>query len=197
MSSDMNNIESPYWTARKELLMYKIVKIIVDKIGKNAKSIIDIGSSECQYIDWFDQIPIRVALDKTSAYKSSTCVGVDEDFLTWTPDRRYDVALCLQVLDRLKNPKTFIRKMQSCAKAIVISISAPDDIETTAQMNAFYEANYQAAFGRKPNFIYLAREFISDSSRIIMVFERSDIMWTSIVDRGHKLAEKNKALKMV
>ena len=47
---------------------------------------------------------------------------ITADFYTWTPDRQYDVALCLQVLEHLDRPKEFVEKLFQIAAITIISV---------------------------------------------------------------------------
>jgi len=47
---------------------------------------------------------------------------ITADFYEWEPDRKYDVALCLQVLEHLDKPKEFAQKLFQVAPIVIISV---------------------------------------------------------------------------
>ena len=101
-----------YWQNRMDLMYYSYLDYIVRTLGKNAKSMIDIGTANCPYLEWFDWIPERVSFDMAEPYRSSTVEGIQGDFLTHDfGGKKYDVATCLQVLEHVPDVIPFARKL--------------------------------------------------------------------------------------
>lgn len=122
-----NNAEKPnsvndYWTRRKNLIYYRYVEMIVRGVANQAGSIIDIGSSNTSCVEWFDWIPIKHALDKRTPYSSNYVTGIEEDFLNFEPQQKYDLAICLQVLEHVPKAGAFARKLFNIADSVLISV---------------------------------------------------------------------------
>ena len=47
---------------------------------------------------------------------------ITADFYEWNPDRKYDVVLCLQVLEHLDKPKEFVEKLFRTASTTILSV---------------------------------------------------------------------------
>ena len=68
-----------YWQRRSGLLYYKYLKSIVRDIGASAQSIVDVGTGQLPYLEWFDWIPEKIAVDLLPPYSSETVKGVSGD----------------------------------------------------------------------------------------------------------------------
>ena len=123
MTESNNSInKKDYWANRKDLVYYQHVKQLVNTVGAEAKSIIDIGSSNTSCIEWFEWIPHRVTLDKNRPYTSDNVQGIKVDFFNYTPESKYDLALCLQVLEHIPDAPAFARKLFNIAYSVIISV---------------------------------------------------------------------------
>lgn len=111
-----------YWRKRQNILYYQVVKIIVDHIGKNAMSILDVGSAGCPYLDWFKHIPKRTSIDLNTPYKSAGITSYTGDFMLWEPDQHYDLVLCLQVLEHVPDAEKFAQKLLTAGTTVVVSV---------------------------------------------------------------------------
>jgi hypothetical protein len=111
-----------YWDKRKHMFYFQHVRTIVHFTGRDAKSLIDIGTQGCPYLEWFDWIPTRVSVDLDRPYRSETVQGVQADFLTYHPGKRFDFALCLQVLEHIPDVERFAQKLLHTADHVLISV---------------------------------------------------------------------------
>lgn len=112
---------SNYWNERKELNYYKKVIEIINNFNK--ESIIDIGSRNTTILNLINE-----------SYKDKTCLDIDlipdipeiktiqTDFYTWIPEQKYDIIICLQVLEHLDDPVSFAKKLFNTANIIIISV---------------------------------------------------------------------------
>jgi hypothetical protein len=166
------------WSTRQDELYYHVVSIIVKRLAPRAESIIDVGAGDAEVVNWLPHIGRRVVLDKAKPADLPDVVSIADDFLRWEPDQQYDVALCLQTLDRFKNPVAAARKLKSMAKTVVVTLTEGEGgaSEVTDLVTAW--------FGKEPNFVYRCQEVTSDMVRVVMVFERSSLRWSSIAHRG-------------
>ncbi len=111
-----------YWNARRHMLYYKAVQQFVSVIGDQAKTLVDIGSGSAEYTAWFDWIPDRYVLDIHVANPPPGVTAINTDFLEFVPEFRFDVALCLQVLEHIDDPTKFCDKLKTLSKRLLISV---------------------------------------------------------------------------
>ncbi|TQE97100.1 MAG: hypothetical protein FKY71_16290, partial [Spiribacter salinus] len=52
-----------YWGRRKSSLYYQATFQVVSVVGDDARSVLDVGSADTDYINWFDWIPQRTQLN--------------------------------------------------------------------------------------------------------------------------------------
>lgn len=111
-----------YWEERQGLVYYRYVDLIVRGVAPRTKSIIDVGSSNTSIVEWFDWVPVRHALDKRNPYSSENVGAIKQDFLQFNPASKYDLAICLQVLEHIPDAGTFARKLFDIARSVLISV---------------------------------------------------------------------------
>ena len=116
-------LEKKYWNSRKNSLYYSAVYQFVSVVGEGATSILDVGSADSDFINWFQWIPDRTQLNL--GFKSETPPGIKRikaDFFEWYPESRYDVVLCMQVLEHIEDIGTFCEKLKATARRLVVSV---------------------------------------------------------------------------
>ena len=112
-----------YWNSRKTNLYYQAVYQFVSVVGDDAESILDVGSAETDYINWFDWIPQRTQLNL--GFRHAAPQGVNRiraDFFKWDPPHKFDVVLCLQVLEHVVEAGTFCDRLKATARQLIISV---------------------------------------------------------------------------
>ena len=95
---------------------------LIRAFGADAKSMIDVGSGNARYLEEFYWIETRHALDKTKAYSSDWVTAITANFLTFEPERKYDFAVCMQVLEHVKPARRFAAKLFDVADRVLISV---------------------------------------------------------------------------
>lgn len=115
------NSES-YYQSRKEYNYYKKIVTIVQHLEFD--SIIDVGANRSPVLEHIQAEKEKVLLDLTTVSAIEGIRNIQADFFTWTPDKEYDVVLCLQVLEHLDDPFTFAQKLLSITKKTLI-VSVP------------------------------------------------------------------------
>ncbi len=162
-----------YWEDRSSSLYLQAVKDIVSYVGRDADSIIDVGSNACPYLDWFDWIPNRTSLDLHRPYAAEGVMSVKANFLDWTPDKQYDVLTCLQVMEHVPPVEAFAKKVLEVAKIAVVSLPYKWDpkYNKTHIHDPVDEDKILSWFGRKPNAEFKIREVVSGAERIIHIYE--------------------------
>ena len=96
------------------------------------ESIIDVGSKNTELLS---QI--------TSSYKDKTCLdkklvanidnikSINANFYKWVAPQKYDVVICLQVLEHLDNPSDFAKKLaQEVSGVTVINMPEGHDVNS-------------------------------------------------------------------
>jgi hypothetical protein len=141
-----------HWEKRKNFTYFQRVAELVRRHGSNAASILDVGSLDCPYLDWFDWIPRRVSLDLDKPFQSPTVEGIKANFFTWLPREKFDVVLCLQVLEHITNVGTFARKLVNTAPHVIVSVPYmwPKGASKFHVQDPIDEAKIDRWFGRAP-----------------------------------------------
>jgi hypothetical protein len=111
-----------YWEKRSHLIYYRYIEQIVRGLASNAMSMIDVGSYKTPNLELFDWIPIRHSLDIAQPYQSATVKGIKADFLSFQPERTYDISICLQVLEHIPDAARFAMKLFEVSAAVLISV---------------------------------------------------------------------------
>lgn len=162
-----------YWEKRKAILYYQVVKIIVGHLSQGAESIIDVGSAACPYLDWFDHVTVRTSIDLKRPYVAKGIKSVTGDFLKWTPDRKYDVVTCLQVLEHVPPAEKFAQKLLTTGKVVIVSVPYrwPKDHTESHVHDPVNRSKLRSWFGREPNYEYICSELMAPLSRIVQVYD--------------------------
>ncbi len=114
--------ELGYWGARKQMIYYQVLYQYVCVIGRDARSLIDVGSASAQYVEWFHWIPARHILDFRIPKKPQGITCIESDFLSYEPQQKFDVVLCLQVLEHVPDCAAFCAKLKSIARRLLVSV---------------------------------------------------------------------------
>ena len=115
-------VKTGYWQQRTKHLYYKKIVEIVNEKFDNCNSVIDVGSSNTEILKQFTNIKNKTALDKKNLPSIPDINTVHTDFLEYEIVEKFDLVLCLQVLEHLENPKEFTQKLFSLGENIIISV---------------------------------------------------------------------------
>jgi len=179
-----------YWEKRKHLVYYNVIRILVGKLSQDASSLLDVGSGNCPYLEWFDHVDERISLDAVRPYSAPGITSVKQDFLQWSPQDKVDVATCLQVMEHVPAVEEFARKLLDVANVLVISVPykwpagrTPGHVHDPVD-----EAKLHQWFGRKPNYSYMCREITGEVYRLVQVYDQTGKPWRSLKDRERLLS---------
>ncbi len=112
-----------YWEKRKHLKYYQQVIRLAEKYVPAGGQVIDVGSHETHLLGQLHWFARRVALD---LYTIPPRPGIETiemtDFLQYQPGTHFDLVLCLQVLEHLRNPGIFAQKLLRTGRTVIISV---------------------------------------------------------------------------
>lgn len=165
-----------YWLNRHDAIYIQYVDYMVRTIGKDAKSLIDVGSKKCGYMEWWEWIPRKVSIDLLNPYSSDKVLGIRGDFFTTPLAGPYDICLCLQVLEHIEDARSFAQKLLETAPQLIVSVPYkwkkgwvdfhPQDPVDEEKMFSWFD--------REPNWRWEVREPFARSSRIVCWYDRED-----------------------
>lgn len=180
----MESVET-YWDKRRGDVLYAVVDRLVKKTVGNAKSVLDVGSGGCPHLEVFEAAERRVSVDLRSPYEAAGVEAVTMDFLDWEADQKYDVVLCLQSVDRFRNPRKAAEKLLKTGRTVIVSVTYGRVIERGAgkPSETVDEETLYQWFRRQPNFTYFCKEVVSGDLRLICVFDATPQPWASTNER--------------
>jgi 2-polyprenyl-3-methyl-5-hydroxy-6-metoxy-1,4-benzoquinol methylase len=88
---------------------------------KNCNSIIDVGSGNTPILENF-MVKKKVSIDIRKPYVAEDVISIKKDFLQYNSDEKFDVCLCLQTLEHVKDVKEFSKKLLNISKILIISV---------------------------------------------------------------------------
>jgi SAM-dependent methyltransferase len=164
-----------YWHRRKNSVYLHYVDYITCALGEKSKSVIDVGSRHCQYLDWFPWFRERVSLDLDDPYVGTGVESITADFLKWEPGRSFDVVLCLQVLEHVPKVHEFAAKLMKTGRHVIVSVPykwAPGSVRSHVH-DPIDRAKFESWFPQKPDYFVIAREPLSrrNGQRIVAYFD--------------------------
>lgn len=169
--------DGSYWERRSDLLYYQYFRYILRCIGAEARSLVDIGSGNAPYLEWFDWIPERVSVDLTTPYRSEAVRGVVGDILTLDLPRA-DLCTCLQVLEHVEAPEPFARRLLELGALVLVSV--PFRWPANANRNHVNDpvdlAKLNGWFGRPANWRMVVREPFAGpkGARLFALYDPAD-----------------------
>lgn len=149
-----------YWASRSEMLYYHCVETFLAAFAHDAENIIDIGSGQAGYLERIDWIPERYTLDRAPPYESQAVKGIHCNFFEFKPDRKYEVALCLQVLEHIDDAKSFAAHLFEVADRVIISVPYqwPEGASPHHVQDPVDEAKLREWTGREPSHLVIVSE---------------------------------------
>jgi hypothetical protein len=101
---------------------YRDVRTLARRRAWWARSVIDVGSHNCHYVNDLGWIPYRERIDLHPQEELPGAVTKQADFLQYEPGRVFDLVLCLQVIEHLEDPAAFCRKLMATGKLVILSV---------------------------------------------------------------------------
>lgn len=111
-----------YWANRSDMLYYSAIDKIIRTVGYDASSILDVGSGNCPYLDWWTWIPKKVSIDIQSPYVSDQVEAVVGNIMDHHFDQKFDICTCFQVLEHVPDAAAFARRLFDLGTVVIISV---------------------------------------------------------------------------
>lgn len=142
-----------YWERRQNARYLQEVLFLSQSVASMARSLVDVGTNGCPYLEWFDWIPRKISIDISQPYQSSSVQGIKTDFLTSPIKERFDLCLCLQTLEHVPDPEAFARKLLAVSTQVIISVPYlwPEGMTQGHIHDPIDEAKLGSWFGRPPD----------------------------------------------
>jgi hypothetical protein len=167
-----------YWQTRENARYLRAVRALADRsiAEGGVKSILDVGSNGCAYLDWFPSVSPRVSLDIVKPYASDGVEGIKADFLAYKPDRRFDLVLCLQVLEHIPDAAQFAQRLLAVTeRRLVVSVPYkwPAGRSEWHVHDPVDEAKMLGWFGREPDYQSVVLEKIwFGKARLVCCYDK-------------------------
>ena len=178
-----------------DALYYEVARVLSQKLAKRNGAILDVGSGGHPALEWFPEAAVRVSVDRRKPYDAPGVLPVTDGFFDWKAEQVFDLALCLQVLQQITNAQKAAQKLLRIARIVVVSVPYKwkEGERGAAQHYNIDEEMMLEWFGREPNFQYLCREIASDAPRLIHVYERNAMIWSTLSERTRLRADRQAA----
>ena len=172
----ISRVSNQYWHDRSDLLYFQYVDFLVRIVGRNAQSILDVGSNSCPYLEWFHWIPYKFSIDIQCPYYSWQVHGKKIDFLKYTNNREFDVCLCLQVLEHIHDAKSFAQKLLKVGHHLIVTVAYkwPSGTDSRHVQDPVDEKKLDTWFDRSPNFEIIVTEPITEKRRLVCYYCRDN-----------------------
>jgi len=165
-----------YWARREDSLYYRYVDYIVRTVGREAKTLLDVGTGNCPYLEWFYWIDRKVSIDMRVPYRSKTVEGMVGDIHEMDFGEGFDIVTCLQVLEHVPDASIFGRRLLELGKIVVVSVPYRWDTSPRTLGHIHDPVTYKkltAWMGREANYREVVREpfHTRKSERLIAIYD--------------------------
>jgi len=122
MTSSRDYKTGRYWIARSDLVYYQYIKMIIRCIGQDANSLIDVGTGNSPYLEWFDWIDEKVSVDIRVPYESKTVKGIQGNILDMSFNHKFNICTCFQVIEHIAEPIPFAQRLMELGELLLVSV---------------------------------------------------------------------------
>jgi hypothetical protein len=149
-----------YWEARRGFRYYQEAVRLAREHVPGGGAVIDVGAHETEVLERLDWFERRVALDVNPVPRRARVETVIADFTWFEPRGRFDLALCLQVLEHLEHPGPFARKLLRTGRTAIISVPYrwPGWMTDEHVHDPVDESKLEAWTGREPTEVALVND---------------------------------------
>ena len=159
-----------YWARRQHLQYYQEVERLARVYAPAGGSVLDVGAADTELLRRLNWFTHRVALDRRPPRPSRNVERVVADFMDYRPPKRFDLVLCLQVLEHLEEPEAFARKLLESGRRVIISVPYrwPVGLSPSHVQDPVDEAMLNRWAGQIPVETHVVRD---DHERLVAVFQ--------------------------
>lgn len=182
LSVDHSGATEQYWAKRHRFIYIHVVRELCQRIGRNVASVVDVGSHGTPILSWFPVSARRVSIDIRSPYVAPGIEAHEIDFLQWEPGERFDVGLCLQVLEHVEEAGAFAKKLLRLCDVTIVSVPYrwPETASRYHVHDPVDEVKLAGWFEREPNYSYKVAE-LDGQERLIAIYDRdSRDSWSNV-----------------
>ena len=115
-------LRQSYARRRDHLLYYKRVEEVARRYCLSARSVLEVGSADTETVLRLDWIPDKTVLDLWTRPRIKGVTCLKGDFMSFQAPRTYDLVVCLQVLEHLRDPRPFLLKLLRTGRFLVVSV---------------------------------------------------------------------------
>jgi Methyltransferase domain len=173
-----------YWARRAGFVYYRVVVELARAyvpppvvtgwhMRRVGRTVLDVGARDTHVLLALDWFPRRVALD---LQPGPSLPGIERsvaDFRDWTPRIRFDLVLCLEVLEHLDDPAAFFRQLYRAGQHVIVSVPYrwPRGTHPAHVQDPVDEAKLIGWAGQPP---LESRIVMDDRERLVAVFKGPD-----------------------
>lgn len=159
-----------YWRRRVEDHYYSEVFRLAEEHAIAGGSVLDVGALEARMLTRLSKFRKRVALDRGKISPQEGVETIRANFFEWTPTERFDLVLCLQVLEHVPDAKTFAGRLFAAGRTVIISVPYrwPRGKCKGHVHDPVDEEKLRSWTGRDPTFQVVVKD---KSERLIAVYE--------------------------
>jgi hypothetical protein len=167
-----------YWNKRSSMRYYRYINLVVRALGRQARSMVDVGTGNCPYLEWFDWIPERLSVDIRTPYTSPAVKGIQGDIFKLNFDHKFELCTCLQVMEHVPDAGAFGKRLMELSDLLIVSLPYKWPVwpqKTTGHIHdPVDEAKLAGWMGRKPNYHHIIKEPFSGSKgeRLVAIYHR-------------------------
>jgi hypothetical protein len=99
-----------YWEKRRNFQYFLEAIRLCRTYEGNASNVLEVGSRDTKFLERLYWIPKKVAIDKYISPTIANAENIQGDFMTWHEPHDFDLAICLQVVEHLKEVAPFAEK---------------------------------------------------------------------------------------
>lgn len=162
-----------YWEGRRDYKYYREVLRLARVHASSGGQVLDVGAHETQVLQQLDWFSRRVALDRRHVPPHPGIETVVMDFMAYRPAAEFDLVMCLQVLEHLREPARFARKLLETGRTVIISVPykwPAGKIEWHVQ-DPVDEAKLETWTQRKPVEVSIIAD---EAERLVAVYKSQD-----------------------
>lgn len=115
--------EKSSWNYRKDMNYYAEVLMLARKWCPNAKTALDVGAGNTRVVARMNWLSEKYAIDINPMPVMPGITAINQNFMLYNPPpNRFDLVLCLQVLEHLEEPEPFMQKLLNTGQRLIISV---------------------------------------------------------------------------